>query len=87
MPKVQYHCKVRNIRMDATMPTPKRITELKYWFKEARKALSVIPQVDHGEYIIEHQTADKDYVRFDLIDAKGIKSNVVIQRNYSAMVR
>lgn len=80
MPMVQYHNKVEDVRITKTMGTPSRMDQMKYWFKAARKAIPEIPEVNNGVHIIEREHADQEYIRFDLISAEGIKSQVIIMR-------
>lgn len=81
MPEVQYRNVVQDIRKTAKMPTPKRVSAMDAWFKVARKHLKEIPEINTGEWIVEYQEANLDWVRFDLKSRTGQKANVVIMRN------
>lgn len=80
MPIVQYVNKVEDVRKTATMPTPKRNSEMLYWFKAARKVIPEIPNPGVDGWIIEHQDANTDWIRYDLRSPIHGKANVVIMR-------
>lgn len=65
--------------------TPKRITSLQHWYKEARKAIPYMPEALIGvfgpnEWCIVNSEADVKWVKFDLISTKDEKAYVVILR-------
>lgn len=67
------------------MPTPKQITKVEKWYKEARKVIPEIPNALIGLYadrswIISHYETDVKWVKFDLQDLEGRKAYIVILR-------
>lgn len=68
-----------------SMATPKAITKLTHWYKEARKAIPQIPEAldkltGPTGWFISHQEADVKWVKFDLEDKSGKRAYIVILR-------
>lgn len=83
MPTVQYVDQANNVRITKPMVTPKKMARIEYWFKGARKAIPEILAVDNGVWMIGFQEANAEWIRFDLISAKGERRYVVIMRKES----
>lgn len=82
MPQVQYVDQAEGIRITKTMPTPKQITRLEVWLRKARKVIPEIPDTEHsGEWRVEFQEANGDWIRYDLRNRCGRRTYVVIFRN------
>ena len=79
MPVAQYVNHNTQERKTATMPTPKRITDMLRWYKDAKKVIPEIPALGQG-WNIEYQDANTDWIRFDLRSREGGKANLVIMR-------
>ena len=74
------------------MPTPKRMTELRYWLKGAQTAIKEIPRTiaessgmvgmhdGHDGWFVHTSDVDKDYIRFNLENRFGEKAQIVIKR-------
>lgn len=80
MPQVQFVNPHDDIRKTAFMPTPKRMAEIMYWFKGARKVIPEIPDPKGVEWHIERQEANTDYITFHLRSREGLRVYVVILR-------
>lgn len=67
------------------MATPKQITRIEKWYKEARKAIPAIPEALIGVFgpnqwcIVESET-DVKWVKFDLLSLDHRKAYIVILR-------
>lgn len=85
MPQVQFVDPANSIRKTAYMPTPKRMAEIDYWFKAARKAIPMIPNLKDGLWHLERQEANLDYIAFHLRSREGERNYVVILRNADAI--
>lgn len=81
MPKVQYVNIHEDTRITVSMDTPARMSQMQYWFKAARKAIPQIPDTRDGQWHIESESANSDYIRFDLRNREGQRSYVIIMRN------
>ena len=84
MPTVQYIHNGETVTKQ--MPTPKRITSLQHWYKEARKAIPQIPEALIGvfgphQWCIVESEADIKWVKFDLLSLDNRKAYIVILRN------
>lgn len=80
MPLVQYVNQAANIRITKSMDTPKKISRIDHWFRNARKAVPEIPSIAEGLWYIEYQEATVEWVRFDMRSREGLKCNIVIFR-------
>jgi hypothetical protein len=83
MPTVQFFHNGRTFTKN--MITPKRITKLEAWYKEARKVITDIPEALMGifgnnEWMIEHHEVDVKWIKFDLLHTNGFKAYIVILR-------
>lgn len=85
MPQVQYVDQVGKQRITKTMPTPKKITQMPAWYKQARKAIPEIPDVysktSTGMWYIINESANTDYITFEVRHRDGYKRHIVIFRN------
>lgn len=86
MPTVQY---IHNGEIfTKQMITPKQITKVEKWYKEARKALPQIPEAQVGlfmdrEWMITWYETNPKWVKFDLENRIGEKAYIVILRSPS----
>jgi len=92
MPTVQYMNAHRKHQVTRNIPTPKRITELRYWLKEVQKAIPEVPkQIAESEGMASHQIgsdgwfvcnvdADLKWIKFNLENRVGEKAHIVIRR-------
>lgn len=92
MPIVQYINMFRKERVSRSMRTPKRITELRYWLKEAQKTVCEIPQqiaeseamvnhsYGHDGWFVARTEVDIKWIRFDIENVIGEKAQIVIDR-------
>lgn len=79
---VQFIRQVEGIRVSRGMRTPKRITDINAWFKQARKTikeLDALMNENTGWCILTHDT-DIRYVLFELRNNHDQKAQVVIDR-------
>src|SRR5262245_38280849 len=91
MPTVQFVNMGRKINKTATMPTPRRITELEQWLKHAQLAIPEIPrsiagapelavtQWSDGWHVFSTDISDK-WIKFNLQNKFGEKAHIVIDR-------
>ncbi len=80
MHKVQYIDVINNVRLTASMPTPKKMSNLDAWFREARKVIPEIPDIRLELWFIVSSEACKHYIRYELKDRRGVNVYVVILR-------
>lgn len=99
MPRVQYTNQFRRpmVSVTATMPTPKRMTELRFWLKGAQAALKEIPRViaesegmsdrsiGNDGWFVFNSDADAKWVVFHLQNRIGEKASIVIDRKFNNM--
>lgn len=83
MPTVQYIYKGETYTRQ--MPTPKQVTKVEAWYKEARKVLPNIPEaqigvVGNNKWMIEHYETDPKWIKYDLMNGCGEKAYIVILR-------
>lgn len=83
MPTVQYIHKGETFTKQ--MNTPKRITSVTHWYKEAQKALPQIPNAivslyNDNEWCIVWHELDVKWLKFDLLNRNGEKAYIVILR-------
>lgn len=100
MPKVQYVNMIRKIDKSASFPTPKRITELRYWLKACQVALSDIPRnIAESEesadrslspdlsWFVANSDIDAKWIKFNLENRLGEKAHIVIDRKFNQFLR
>jgi hypothetical protein len=92
MPQVNFVNTRRGINIVRGMPTPKRITELRYWLRGAQGVIQEIPRViaeaqsmairspGQDGWFVQHSEVSREWIRFDLENHFGERSQVVIQR-------
>lgn len=97
MPTVQYVNMHRKVSETRNMPTPKRITELRYWLKGAQAAIPNIPrQIAESEasanngifgdgWFVSNTDVDIKWIKFNLENRLGEKAHIVINRQTNAM--
>lgn len=83
MPVVQYIFDGKD--QTKNMLTPKRITSLPHWYKEARKAIPDIPLAlfdvfGDNEWMVEYSEVDVKWIKMDLLRKDGRKAFLVILR-------
>jgi hypothetical protein len=91
MPTVQYVNLIRGVDITATMPTPKRITELAQWLKHAQLAIKEIPRPiaeaqsmalsawSDGWYVLNTDITEK-WIKFNIENKFSEKAHIVIDR-------
>lgn len=97
MPRVQFVNQHRQLSVTVGMPTPKRMTELRFWLKAAQTHIRHIPrQIAESEtsadrsigsdgWFVSNADADAKWIRFTLENRIGEKAHIVIDRKYDAM--
>lgn len=96
MPRVQFNFQSRNINIVKDMRSPKRISQVSAWFKEARKVVPEIPAVgphvgivqhttitDEGEkigWVLTDENVTQKFIRWDITNSLGERCYVVIAR-------
>jgi hypothetical protein len=83
MPTVQYIHKGETITKQ--MPTPRQITKVEAWYKEARKAIPSIPEAQFmvsgpTGWLIDYQEADPKWIKYDLMNMRQERAYIVILR-------
>ena len=93
MPLVRFDYPGRKLSVQRNMPTPKKIQDLwKGWYKEARKAIPVVPTIPQlgGNLpdnlgLLWRTSADPqvsvDFIRYDLENNLGERAYLVIARS------
>ena len=80
MPQVQYQnvfAKQNHLR---GMPTPKKMSSLDAWWKEARRAIPEIPQIGEGWEVQGSPDVSLQYIKWTLVNGVGERAHVVINR-------
>lgn len=92
MPIVQYVSEIRDIRETRNMFSPKRITSLPHWLKEAQKTIPKIPRLialdieqavnteGHDGWYIFEEDVSVDYIKWTIKNKFGEKAHIVIDR-------
>jgi hypothetical protein len=92
MPLAQFRNEVARINRTALMPTPKKITDVWAWYKQARRHISEIPDIAqlHRQHFDQFFWSSRitpevttRWIRFDLEDAQGLRAYLVIDRTVS----
>lgn len=95
MPRIQFK-NWNNEIFDGVMPTPKRIQELKAWYRGARAAIprAMMPELSAGvdqlicpksHWLCEEHTVSESYITFKLLDSiSRHRALLVIQRTRGA---
>lgn len=93
MPRANFVCQYYKINRSSSFPTPKRITELRYWLKAVQNVIKEIPRqiaeseasaeraIGNDGWFVAHTDVDQKWIRFDLEDRVGIKAQIVIDRS------
>lgn len=94
MPLAQYTNMFKKpaVQVNRTIPTPKRMTELRYWLKEAQKWIPEIPrQIAESEasadrsigtdgWFVANTDVDIKWIKFNLENRIGERAHLVINR-------
>lgn len=92
MPRVQFQIPTEKVSITKDMPTPKRITELRYWLKGAQGVIPNIPRViaeseesadrsiGGDGWFVATTDVDVKWVKFSLENRIGQKAYIVIDR-------
>lgn len=86
MPTVEFNFPSEKIRVNRSMLTPKKFTDLNHWYKSARKAIPSIPKLSEPtpDGILWRYISDPDvsldWIRFDIENTMGQRAHVVINR-------
>lgn len=92
MPTVQYVNMFKKQHVTRSMPTPKKMGEIRYWLKEAQKWIKEIPRqiaesegmadrsiYSDGWYVV-NSDVDVKWIRFNLCNRIDEKATIVIDR-------
>ena len=92
MPTVQYVNKFRKETITKNIPTPKRITELRFWLKECQKWIPQIPRpiaeseqsadntIGSDGWFVATFDVSVRWIKFSLENRIGEKAHIVIDR-------
>lgn len=83
MPRVQFSFPPRDINITKDMPSPRRIGELDHWYKQARKVIPEIPNLQETDWFIFQQEITESSIVFEIHDSVGQKCAVVIDRRHN----
>lgn len=90
MPRVQFVNQAKGISVTRDMPTPKRMSEIRYWLKEAQKWLPSIPKkiaespnmIAHiDDWWVSSSSVDVKWIKFELENRIGERAQIVIDRS------
>jgi len=84
MPRVQFTFPARRIQIVKVMPTPRVMSSLDAWFKQARKVIPQIPDLD-GQWYLGEEVVELRWIKFTLQSGIGETAYVLIDREYSSM--
>jgi hypothetical protein len=65
---------------EARMFSPRKIQDLKAWYKGARAVLPCIPRLEDSDWRITKEYADMNYVKFELTNSIGQQAWITIDR-------
>lgn len=97
MPTVQYVNEYRQVRETRQMPTPKRITELRYWLRGAQQAIPKIPRniaeaegmadnsIGSDGWFVYTSDVDVKWVKFTIQNRIHERAHIVINRQTNAL--
>lgn len=87
MPIVQFQYPAKNLTVNKSMPTPKRVSSLAHWIKDARRVIPAIPEVlgppdKDGRFWREYEVPNVsvEYIRCTYVNDIGDKAYLVIAR-------
>ena len=86
MPRVVFSCPPAQIHISRSMRAPKKFQSLPHWFKEARKAIPNIPNVDDSDWAIHKEMVTVGSIIWELRDSVGNQCAVLIERRANLMV-
>lgn len=73
----------RGHNITKSMVPPKNITDTKFWLRQARKAIPLIPDTEAGEWKIYDEVISDKTIMVDIRDKLGNRCAVVIERKGS----
>lgn len=92
MPTVNFVNQLRGVSIVRGMPTPKRMSEIRYWLKGAQAAVPQIPRTiaesegmsvhteGHDGWFVATSSVDVKWIKFDLENRFGEKAQIIIRR-------
>jgi hypothetical protein len=81
MPRVQLSNPRRGINECKAFATP-TIADTSKWWREARKVIPQIPDVDSTDWFIAHETVTEGSIIWELRNSIGEKCAVVVDRKF-----
>lgn len=99
MPRAQFVNTRRGINVSAAFPTPKRMTELRFWLKSVKAHIKEVPKniaesegmadrtLTEDGWFVATSDADEKWIRFNLENRFGETAQIVIDRKYNNMGR
>lgn len=82
MPRVQFVYPFAKINVTKPMPTPRNMTKLAVWLREARKVIPQIPKIEDSDWMVWEEIVTEGTIIFHLRDSVGNKCSVAIDRKY-----
>lgn len=80
MALAQFRNDPKAINITKKMAAPKKVTEVRSWFKQARKAIPEIPNPDQTDWQITHELAEVKWIKFEMHNTVGERCYVIINR-------
>lgn len=82
---VQFKDEINKVEITRRMSAPKKVTRLEHWYKEARRIIPQIPDIQMpGMEVINTQCTFK-WITWEVKDPKGHRSYVVINRRADSL--
>lgn len=78
---VVFYTDSRGKEIAKSMPQPKRMADIKAWFRQARRIIPEIPNPQDSNWRLVSEDATFTEVTFELADTFGDKRTVLIRRD------
>lgn len=85
MALAQFRDEVKGINISKSLGAPKTAT-LEAWFKEIRKVIPEVPNPKKTDWLIYHQEASLQWIKFEMQNSIGERCYIVVDRTRPFMV-
>jgi hypothetical protein len=84
MPIAQYRDQVNKVEITKRFGAPK-VASVQHWYKAARKVIPELPDIRKTDWYIFSEGISRQYIHFELRNAKDEKRHLVIDRQAPAI--
>jgi len=85
MALVQFKDEIKGIEITRRMSAPKKVERLESWYKEARKIIPQIPDIQLQGYEVINTQCTVNWITWEVKDEVGNRSYVVINRRADSL--